>query len=381
MNILFSVVFLVYAYFLLPCTGLTCSQWEAQATTNEGKLLFAETLKDYWDGYFQSLTEDALGYSWAVRKDGYLVSSGTYGYSDTVQHAQQPGVVRIALTDSTRLRIASLAKLVTSTLAFHLAEDASIDLDDTVWNRLQPRLNGQVHDGFKNVKLKQFLAHRSGLGQRQISGVDKNHLDLYVRELLKRAPVYSNTGSVYSYENENYYVVRMFIEESTGQEFGHLLTSYHLHPLGIHDVSCNGTDQGETWIDYNPRYLYSECGAGGIHATPIGLSKLFAKIRLGQVYSNATYMNEMIHGGYDNYHYAWQETFTTMNGNSFGHNGAWTYNGRKRRSAGASYPKGFDIVLLATSDSFTPRPTIVAGYNDCDLCACDIDIQSLGMPI
>jgi len=192
------------------------------------------------------------GASVAITKDGKLIYSRGFGFSD-LHHSQ-------AAQPNTLYRIASVSKSITSIAVMKLVQEGKLSLSDTVFGegRIldQPYYLGVVSDQrIYNVTVQELLEHTSGW-DRTVPCDGYPHSDpaffpTHVTSVLGEAnPVGDSTlikfslmkglhhtpGTTYSYSNVGYLVLGKVIEKISGMSYDTYVKSTILDPLGLHDI-------------------------------------------------------------------------------------------------------------------------------------------------
>lgn len=124
-------------------------------------------------------------------------------------------------------RIASITKQFTAAAILRLQDEGRLSVDDTIGMHLP----GYPQHG-AGITLQQLLNHTSGLSQHHTHGRD----DISVDELLAEfagAPLISEPGQEFAYNNNNYNVLGAIIERVTGQGYGDYLSTAFFDPLGM----------------------------------------------------------------------------------------------------------------------------------------------------
>jgi CubicO group peptidase (beta-lactamase class C family) len=142
------------------------------------------------------------------------------------------------VTAGDRWHLGSITKSMTATLAATLVEDGMIGWDTTaaeVW----PEAASQMHAGYRDATLRQFLSHTSGLRRDDDWGgagdggsqgvVDKRRA--WALRLLAAAP--DTTVGQFSYSNIGYVVAGAMLETRAGAAWETLLASRVFAPLGM----------------------------------------------------------------------------------------------------------------------------------------------------
>ena len=149
----------------------------------------------------------------------------------------------LGLTTSTRMRIGSTTKHMTSLAYMLLCEDGAAAMDDTVGKYL-PELHRLTHA----VTMRQLMGHLSGLRDVfeiswQLSGtghaVSSTDLLSHYRDIdsVNAAP-----GTVWSYNNGAYLILSAVIEKITGQALESVLRERIFEPIGMFDTLLRRRD-------------------------------------------------------------------------------------------------------------------------------------------
>lgn len=137
------------------------------------------------------------------------------------------------LTPDHRFNVGSVSKTFLATIVLQLVEEEALALDQDA---------GPIVDG---VTIRQLLNHTSGLPDfvgdliAFFEPYRKNRAhrwELGPRELLKlvrERPVLFQPGSGWSYSNSNYLMLRLIVEEATGETLTAELRRRILEPLGL----------------------------------------------------------------------------------------------------------------------------------------------------
>jgi CubicO group peptidase (beta-lactamase class C family) len=161
----------------------------------------------------------------AVGRHGRLVHLRGYGRVEA-------DPASAAVTDSTLFDLASLTKVVATTTAAMLLEEAGLlDLDrsiaawlvigDTAKHRITPRL---------------LLSHRAGVGPFTRDYRELPGRDAYVRELLAR-PLVGAPGRATAYRDTEIVLVQAIVEAITGERLDRFLRSRVFEPLGMRETT------------------------------------------------------------------------------------------------------------------------------------------------
>ena len=160
----------------------------------------------------------------AVGRHGRLVHLRGYG---TVDHALGSAPV----TDSTLFDLASLTKVVGTTTAAMVAEDAGLlHLDRSLGTYLP------VADSAKlAVTPRLLLTHRGGFGAFTRDYRELPGREAYLRELLAR-PLPAEPGARTVYRDTEMVLVQFVVEAATGQRIDAFLRERVFRPLGMRET-------------------------------------------------------------------------------------------------------------------------------------------------
>ena len=180
------------------------------------------------------IDQGALAVSIAVSKDGRLVHEAAYGIADPA--TGEP------VDASSRFRIASNSKLITSTVALQLVEEGLLSLDEPVLAPLAEQLSvGFADQRMADVTLRQLLSHSSGFAdfrEEFFRGRAVGCEDATIAAFSN--PLSGTPGSTVNYSNMNFCIVGLLIELATGDGYEAAVYDHLLTPLGITDMRVTG---------------------------------------------------------------------------------------------------------------------------------------------
>jgi hypothetical protein len=147
----------------------------------------------------------AGGYAVQVFHHGKLVAEGAEGWARLPSEPQDPSV---KWTRDTIMGIASVSKTVSAVALLKLWEETGhkFSLDAPFWpyiKRVCPTASAEV----KRVTIRQVLTHRSGFPKMDDALTPRD-----LEKLLNR-PLAHPPGTFPEYQNNNYYIVHLLIEE------------------------------------------------------------------------------------------------------------------------------------------------------------------------
>src|SRR5829696_2610095 len=172
------------------------------------------------------------GLSVALARDDRLVYAAAVGWADPAN--------RVPITTTTRMRLASVSKPVTSLALMTLAEQGLISLDTAVFGPtgvLGTEYGEPMFAGKKaTITVRQLLQHLEGGWGNQGNDPVFAFYDLTQRELIARTlrdrPLTSNPGTAQAYSNFGYLVLGRVIEQVTGQRYEDAVRALVLQPSG-----------------------------------------------------------------------------------------------------------------------------------------------------
>jgi CubicO group peptidase (beta-lactamase class C family) len=165
-----------------------------------------------------------------VLRHGQVVERGAVGLRSA------DADVRVTTAD--QWHMGSITKSMTATLAALLVEDGLISWDTRpidVW----PDLGNDIHPGFRDVTLRQFLSHTSGMKRDSdwsgasdgASGTNMQKRREWAARLLADVPEF-NAGT-FSYSNVGYMVAGAMLETRAQVQYETLLLTRVFAPLGM----------------------------------------------------------------------------------------------------------------------------------------------------
>lgn len=224
--------------------------------------------------------------------------------------------------------------------------------------------------GVSNVTLRNLLQHRSGMAAWGDCGPN---LQTSMSSLVS-LPLAGMIGQS-QYSNGNFCLLRMVVEELSGQSYVTYVRNSVLGPMGITGMTCTPDTSSPTlYYKYNvfnqagafwSNDYSGECGAYGWYGSAADLARFLIGVRNNTVLSAATASTMMTQG------LGWFAA-STVNGTGRWHNGAW-YTGDRRGYNGAiaQLPGGVEAVVLINTNGYLDNSTnyfdtigtLVDGYN------------------
>jgi D-alanyl-D-alanine carboxypeptidase len=248
-----------------------------------------------------------------IQRDGAPVWSQSFGVADRA--------FEVPMRTDTRLRIASITKLFTSTMIMQLADEGKLDVAKPVKAYL-PDLTGEVRD----VLLHQLLNHTSGIAQYDrvasfeqalIEGVPNYQRPMTAAQLLTAcctAKLAAKPGSRFDYNNADYLLLGRIIEKLDGRPFEQSLGKRILQPLGLNDSGIAHQaaiirrlapsyflrPDTKTLMNDLPMYFENSDAAGGMYATAVNVARFADALFGGRLVKPAS-LARMLTPGMDDY--------------------------------------------------------------------------------
>ncbi|HEY0504199.1 MAG TPA: serine hydrolase [Lysobacter sp.] len=267
----------------------------AQAQSRESPPLPAQ-LQDF-DAYVEGVRArfDVPGIAVAIVKDGEVVLERGFG----VREMGKPAKVEPA----TLFAIASNTKAFTAASLSILADEGKLSLDDRVVDHL-PWFRMSDPYVTKEMRLRDLLAHRSGLGLGAGDLLYWPGTDYSTEEVarrLKDVPLAGSFRGQYAYDNILYGVAQLVIEKASGQTYAQFLQQRIFDPLGMRDTRFNSdalrprdnVATGHAKADFKdlqpaPRMSWGNVsGAGGIYSSVHDMSRWLRMQLAGGTYRDA----------------------------------------------------------------------------------------------
>ena len=251
-------------------------------------------LKAKIDTYINASSENGYAASVLVVKQGELILSKGYGWSDRNN--------KILNTSSSVFNIGSITKQFTAAAILKLVEQGKLRTSDHI-----SEFYSQAPSDKKNITIHQLLTHTTGIspatgGFRYDEATKEQFLKEFFEAKLQSAP-----GTKHQYANANYILLAAIIEAVSGQSYSTFLRDNFWRPLGMdrtgyksisfhsemisHGYYFNYTDG--VWEDWgitqehlpdSDNHWYS-IGKGDIYSTTLNLYKWHVALETNKVLS------------------------------------------------------------------------------------------------
>lgn len=173
------------------------------------------------DSLLSSLISEANlpGISIAIRKSGKTVYSNGFGFANMAQNQ--------AMHVNTKLRAASVSKVITATALARLVSLEQLDWDDTLSKHLP-----NLHREYANITIRQLANHTAGMVHRTKKKY-KNTAQLLAKS--KEALLFK-PGTDYSYSSHAFNFLAAVIESVSGVSFETYMSNEIFKPLQMNQT-------------------------------------------------------------------------------------------------------------------------------------------------
>jgi D-alanyl-D-alanine carboxypeptidase len=247
---------------------------------------------------------------------------------------------RSPLRADARFRVGSVTKTFVAALVLELAQEGTLQLDDTVarW------LPGVVPGGDR-ITLRHLLAHRSGLfdyvdDPRVLSRPERHWKPReLVRLALAHPRVYQIPGGRFAYSSTNYVLLGLIVEAAVGEPLERQLRERLFEPLGLRHTSFAAGGIGGSFVhghrppshqgvvtgppvDIGAEPAWWAWAAGAIVSDAADVQRFFATLLRGRLLSPSSLreMETVLPAGRQRYGLG-LATFPTPCGRAWGHTG------------------------------------------------------------
>lgn len=173
----------------------------------------------------------------AVLRDGEVIATDSVG--DTSPEKPEP--------------VASVSKAITGMCVVKLVEDGALTYDETlgiVLRRYFARVGEPVDHRFRDITVAQLLEHTSGIGD---GAIDRHEVALFdqVRDTIA-IPLIHDPGDGFHYENKNFQVLGLIVEQVTGRRYQDACRDLVLTPAGVGGARIDGLQPYmASWAGWN----------------------------------------------------------------------------------------------------------------------------------
>ncbi|MGD1947782.1 MAG: serine hydrolase domain-containing protein [Croceivirga sp.] len=269
------------------------------------------------------------GLSLAVAKGGNVIYAKGFGFYNVEDNRP--------MLPSTRIRTASVAKVLTATALGRLATEGLIDFDTPIKNYIP-----YINDTYANLTVRQLAGHTSGLKHRPSKGGHQNRQYNTIRETLEiiDAPLLFEPGTDYKYSSAAFNILAAVIEGASGMLYADYMQTQVFEPLNIKQTSPENINEltdmdaaiyllknGKLKRDKPTNDSYKIPGAS-FRSTPSDLVKLM-NAYTGQGFISKEVVKDMFtsnrlpNGEMTQVGIAWRSSFDIFGNRVIEHAGSW----------------------------------------------------------
>lgn len=310
------------------------------------------------------LNAGAVGYAWCVYKDGKKVAGGAYGWARApweTEDASRP------MTIDSRTGIASVSKTITAAALMKLWEEGKFNLDEPFWPYLK-RVIPTATPEAKKVTFRQLLTHRSGLNATaRPRGRSHEALIGGVSDLMNQ-PADFPADSQQKYNNGNFHVVRLLVEEISGEPYSEFVQKNIFDPMDIYRITNKADDQPPTLcyekgnFTKTGRYFpgdYSQvAGPDGWFASARDIARYIDALSQGKALKKETIQKMWQEG------LGWFSHNLSKYGTYYNHNGQWNTNAEGGVILNAGhFSDGSSAAIIITCRGYNTRGVLVGAFD------------------
>ncbi|KAF6626198.1 amino acid adenylation domain-containing protein, partial [Paenibacillus sp. EKM208P] len=242
---------------------------------------------------------DVPGISMVVVKDGKVVFSKGYGYSDVISQTPMNST-------SSLMRVGSITKLMTSSITLQLEKEGKLSLSQDISNYLEDLSIPRTINS--SLTIEHLLNYSSGFdiqnkGMNQLFDINGT---LSLKEFieLNRPSVIKEPGKSYQYESFGFLLLGYLIEKIEGISFGDYISERLLKPLEMNSSNlvsnlliekrlASGYDLENKYVGM---YSYSslDSSSGGMISTGSDLAKFMMMLLQNGMYKGKQILSETV---------------------------------------------------------------------------------------
>ncbi len=292
------------------------------------------------------------GLSLAVSKDENVIFAKGYGYADIKS--------QLPMSTDTRLRTASVAKVITTTALARLVSEEKVDLDAPIKTYIP-----YIDDMYAHLTTRQLAGHTSGMPHRPEGSNYKKKQYTSIKEtvLLMDTPLLFTPDTDYKYSTHAFNLIAAVIEGASQKSFenylnGSIFSSLDMNHTYAENINTLSKEDATLYYIKNdklrPEKLtnasYKLPGAG-FRSTPIDL------VHMMQAYTNGFISKEsvnsifkshqLINGKKTNVGITWRSSYDPFGNRTIEHAGSW----RGTRTVVVHYPdENMNIAIMINAD-------------------------------
>ncbi len=235
-----------------------------------------------------------------VAKDGRVVHERAFGYAQLNDYEGRRVATPPVMRTSTMFDLASVTKVMATTMAMMLLVDhGKVELDAPVWRYL-PNFRGAHLD---SITVRHLLSHSAGLVQWQpLYYHAANSAQTYA--VIRDMPLQWGVGDARHYSDLGFMLLGYIVERVSGQPLDRFLDENLYHPLGLRSIGFNPNAHGftqfaatETGNVYERHMVYDSTFGYRYRGDPTAWNGWRQRVLVGEVDDgNSSYANGGVAG-------------------------------------------------------------------------------------
>lgn len=313
------------------------TSWTTVLPPTDPTHLFPQHDFEVWHTFFEKHLGNVKGYSFLASYHGTNVASGNKG---NVWFPEKDAK-GIPWTTQEKMHVASVSKAITATAIMKLLEEKAgqVSLDEPFWPYLKNIFPNASTDS-KQITIRQLLTHRSGL-------TDDAADTRSAAKLLATFTKHPASGGFYN--NLNFYILRLLIEQLSGEAYVPYVQNHVLIPAGITSMDTKSAQTGWDATAF--------AGAIGWHASVTDITTYLYALSQGKIITKQS-AEIMYHESL-----GWDPIQLGSQTIGYRKSGSWlTKKGQGETSEIVHFIDGTDVALLINSHVPTKLPLIVAAW-------------------
>ena len=212
----------------------------------------------------------AGGYECEVINHGKVVVALADGWARAPWEKVNPAV---KMTINKPIDLASVSKTITAVAILKLCEECAgtsrqFSLDEPFWPHIS-EICPEVNKDVKIITMRQVLKHRGGFTN------DFGNSPGALKQLLS-LPLPHAPGTFFKYQNVDYYIVHLLIEQISGMDYTDYVKTHVLVPMGITDMDTRYNDNPKMCFYGKPGSQDQGDGYQGDNSSSAGPSGWYA---------------------------------------------------------------------------------------------------------
>lgn len=292
------------------------------------------------------------GLSLAVSKDEKVIYAKGYGYADI--KSQRP------MTTDTRLRTASVAKVITTTALARLVSEGKVDLDAPIKTYIP-----YIDEMYAHLTTRQLAGHTSGMAHRPQGSAYKKKQYTSIKEtvLLMDTPLLFTPDTKYKYSTHAFNLIAAVIEGASQKSFESYLNKSIFPALNMNHTyaeNISALSKNDATLYYLKNNTlrkekltnasYKLPGAG-FRSTPTDLVHMMHAYTNGYIAQESVdaifKSHQLIDGENTNVGITWRSSYDPFGHKTIEHAGSW----RGTRTVVVHYPEeNMNIAIMINAD-------------------------------